>query len=178
VSFWGSGSDVLAGGDCGTDGAVALLAYSLAAPSAGWQRVTLPVSGQLVRLYGGLMLVRASAGLTALWSGRRTASAAWVASAPLPATGAVTTSGRLASGGAWVLMAGRRAAVIAAPGARWRLLTPVPARTAVLASGPDGAIDALVTSRATATIWRLAPGAAAWSTVQTVKVPIQYGSSG
>jgi hypothetical protein len=178
VSFWGSGSDVLAGGDCGTDGAVALLAYSLAAPSAGWQRVTLPVSGQLVRLYGGLMLVRASAGLTALWSGRRTASAAWVASAPLPATGAVTTSGRLASGGAWVLMAGRRAAVIAAPGARWRLLTPVPAGTAVLASGPDGAIDALVTSRATATIWRLAPGAAAWSTVQTVKVPIQYGSSG
>jgi hypothetical protein len=181
VSFWGSGADVLAGGNCGTGGAAALFSYSLAAPSAGWQRVSLPVSGQLVRLDAGLVLMRASAGLTALWSGPRSAdaaSAAWVASAPLPVTGAVTTSGRLASGGAWVLMADRRAAIIAAPGERWRLLTPVPAQTAVLASGPDGAIDALAASGATLTVWRLAPGAAAWSKVQTVEVPIQYGSSG
>jgi hypothetical protein len=180
VSFWGSGADVLAGGDCGTSGAAALFTYSLAAPSAGWQRVSLPVSGQLVRLVGGLVLMRASGGLTALWSGPRTtgaASAAWVASAPLPATEAVITSGRLASGGVWVLMAGRRAAMIAAPGARWQLLTPVPARTVVLASGPDGAVDALAASGTTLTVWRLAPGAAAWSMDQTVQVPIQYGSS-
>jgi hypothetical protein len=181
VSFWTSGADVLAGGNCGTSGAAAVFSYSLAAPSAGWQRVSLPESGQLVRLDGGLVLMRGSAGLTALWSGPRSASrasAAWVASAPLPVTGAVTASGRLASGGAWVLMADRRAAMIAAPGQRWRLLTPVPAQTTVLASGPDGAIDALAASGATLTVWRLAPGAAAWSKAQTVKVPIQYGSSG
>ncbi|HEY6791987.1 MAG TPA: hypothetical protein VI365_32205 [Trebonia sp.] len=53
----------------------------------------------------------------------------------------------------------------------------MPAQTAVLASGPDGAIDALAPSGTTLTVWRLAPGAAAWSRVQTVKVPIQYGSS-
>ena len=181
VSFWGSGADVLAGGSCGTGGAAILFAYSLAAPSAGWQRVSLPVSGQLVRLDDGLVLMRARAGLTVLWSGPRATgadSAAWVASAPLPAPGAVTASGRLASAGAWVLMAGRHAAVIAAPGARWRLLPPAPAETAVLASGPGGAIDALTASGTDLAVWRLAPGAATWSKSQTVKVPIQYGSSG
>jgi hypothetical protein len=180
VSFWGSETDVLAGGTCGTSGAAALFAYSLAAPSAGWQPVRLPVSGQLVRLEAGLVLMRAATGLTALWSGTRTtgvASAAWAASAPLPAAGAVTTSGRLTAGGAWVLMAGRRAAVIAAQGERWRPLAPVPAGTAVLASGPDGAVDALVPSGATLTVWRLVSGAAAWSKVQAINVPVQYGSS-
>jgi hypothetical protein len=47
----------------------------------------------------------------------------------------------------------------------------------VLASGPDGAVDALVPSGATLTVWRLVSGAAAWSKVQAISVPIQYGSS-
>ena len=177
VSLWGSAPDVLAGGNCATSGATSLFAYSLTAPSAGWRRVSLPVAGPLVRLDEGLVLLRASAGLTALWSGTQTSGAAWAASAPLPVTSAVITSGRLAAGGAWVLMAGRRAAVIAAPGARWRPLTPVPSGTVVLASGPDGAIDALTVSGATLTVWRLAPGAAGWAKAQTMQVPIQYGSS-
>jgi hypothetical protein len=177
VSLWGGGPDVFAGGNCATGGATALFSYSLAAPSAGWRRVSLPVAGQLVRLNEGLVLLRTSAGLIALWSGAQTSGAAWAASVPLPVTSAVITSGRLAAGGAWVLMAGRRAAVIATPGARWRPLTPVPAGTAVLASGPDGAIDALAVSGATLTVWRLAPGAAGWLKAQTVQVPIQYGSS-
>lgn len=198
VSFGVSGSAVLAGGTCGTSGTGAVFAYSsgTGSPGAGWQRVSLPVSGQLLRLSGGMALVRGKSGLSAVWlangspaSGSPASSSAVsssTASAPLPLSGGITASGTLAAGGAWVLLPGNRAATVSAPGEsgtpakgtpQWLLLPPVPAHTAVLASGPSGATDALAVTGETLTVWQLTPGATVWSEVETIKVPVQIGSS-
>jgi hypothetical protein len=186
VSFGVSAAQLLAGGTCGTGGTTAMFAYS---PGTGWQRVSLPVAGQLLRLTAGTALVQGKAGLTALFGGfgwyayapltasGQPASAGWNASAALPVSGPVTASGTLPLGGAWVLLPGGRAATIGGPGQQWTLLPPVPARTTVLAAGPDGATDALAVSGTTLTVWRLAPKATVWSKVEAIGVPIQFGSS-
>ncbi len=192
ISFGITGTDLVAGGTCGTSGTTAMFAYS----PGGWQRLSLPVSGQVVRLTDGMALVRGKSGLAALWraagwyayaplaaSAPQPAAAGWVQSAPLPRPGAVVASGTLSPAGAWVLLAGRRAATVSAPGAapgrpQWQPLPAVPAHTAVLASGPGGAVDALAASGQTLTVWRLAANATAWSHAQRISVPVQPGSSG
>jgi hypothetical protein len=169
---------VIAGGTCGAPGTTALFSYS---PGTGWQRESLPVSGQLVRLTGDTALVEGKAGLTALVAGAlQSAPASWSASAALPVSGPVTASGTLSTGGAWVLLPGNRAATVSGAGQQWVLLPPVPAHTTVLASGPAGAVDALTVSGpsgAVLTVWRLLPGGAVWSKVQAINVPVQIGSS-
>jgi hypothetical protein len=179
-------TDVLAGGTCGTGGAAALFSYS---PSTGWQRVSLPVAGQLVRFSGGMALVQGKSGLSALWRDfgwyayaplagtPQPAPTNWSPPAALPVSSPVIASGTLALGGMWVLLPGGRAATIGGPGQQWTLLPPVPAKTTVLAGGPDGATDALAVSGATLTVWRLAPKATVWQKVEAVSVPIQVGSS-
>jgi len=181
-------TNVLAGGTCGTTSGAALFSYS---PGTGWQRVSLPASGQLVRLTGGMALVQGKSGLSALWRGTgwyayaplssastpQPAPTNWSASAALPASGQVIASGTLTLGGAWVLLSGGRAALIGGPGQQWTLLPPVPAKTTVLAAGPDGATDALAVSGFTLTVWRLAPKATVWQKVEAVSVPVQVGSS-
>jgi hypothetical protein len=194
VTFGIMGSGLLAAGRCGARGTTAIFAYS---HSGGWQRFSLPVSGQLVRLAGGMALVRGKAGLTLLWDemlgwyayaplaspGKPSSGTPWLASAPLPATGAITASGELAGAtptaadGAWVLLPGGRAATIAGPGRQWLLLPPVPAATKILASGPGDTVDALAVSGATLTVWRLARAATVWTKIQAIAVPVQYGSS-
>jgi len=181
-------TDVLAGGTCGTNGAAALFSYST---GTGWQRVSMPVSGQLVRLTGTMALVQGRSGLSALWRGTgwyayaslgpsrtpQPAPTSWSTSAALPASGQVVSSGTLSLGGAWVLLSGGRAATIGGPGQQWTLLPPAPAKTTVLAAGPDGATDALAVSGATLTVWRLAPKATVWQKIEAVSVPVQAGSS-
>jgi hypothetical protein len=187
-------TDVLAGGTCGSSGGTALFSYS---PGTGWQRVSLPASGQLVRLAGAMALIQGTSGLSALWRGAgwyaygsalpssASASAStpqpaptnWSAAAALPASGQVIASGTLALDGAWVLLSGGRAAVIGGPGQQWTLLPPVPAKTAVLAAGPDGATDALAVSGTTLTVWRLTPKATVWQQTEAISVPVQAGSS-
>ena len=192
ISFGIPSTEVLAGGTCGTSGTAALFSYS---PGGGWQRLSLPVSGQLLRLTSGMALVQGKSGLSALWrlsfgwyayaplSGTPQAvPTGWTESAALPASGSVTASGTLQLGGAWVLLRGRQAAAISALGAtpgapRWRLLPTVPSDTSVLASGPNGTVDALAVSGDTLTVWRLVLGATGWSKVQAISVPIQSGSS-
>ena len=51
------------------------------------RRLSLPVSGQLVRLWAGTALVRAKAGLTALWGN---GTFHWYAYAPLSSSVAAT----------------------------------------------------------------------------------------
>ncbi|MGH3170441.1 MAG: hypothetical protein ACRDN0_31735 [Trebonia sp.] len=189
LSFGMTDTEILAGGNCGTSGTTAIFSY---APDTGWQRESLPVSGRLVRFTAGTALVEGKAGLVALWlgtgyAGSVTASPAQASqvlstSAPLPVSGSITASGTLSDAGAWVLLSGGRAATVSLTGAtggtpRWVLLPPVPAHTSVLASGPAGSVDALAVSGATLTVWRLATGTTTWSRVETISVPIQYGSS-
>jgi len=186
VSFGTTSAQLLAGGTCGTSGTTAMFTYTT---GTGWQRSALPAAGQLLRLTAGRALVRGKAGLTALFGGfgwyaytpltAATAAPAdaWTASAALPVSGAVVASGTLALGGAWVLLTGGRAATIGGPGQQWTLLPPVPAKTTVLAAGPDGATDALAVSGTTLTVWRLAPKATVWQKAEAISVPIQFGSS-
>jgi hypothetical protein len=191
VSFGPLPTEVLAAGACGATGSAGFFAYS---PGDGWQRLSLPVSGQLVRLGAGTALVRASSGLTALWpkgwfegalasSAKQPSGTAWTASAPLPVTSGVIASGGLAGatatspGGVWVLMPGGQAATIGGPGQQWLLLPPTPAHTSVLASGPGNSVDALAVSGATLTVWQLDRGSTIWTKAQTMSVPVQYGSS-
>jgi hypothetical protein len=191
ISFGIPSTEVLAGGTCGTSGTTALFSYSA---GGGWQRLSLPASGPLVRLTDGMALVRGKSGLAALWRGTGWYAYAplsgtpqpvpthWDESAPLPVSGGIIASGTLQFGGAWVLLPGGRAATISAVGTttavpQWLLLPPVPSHTSVLASGPDGAVDALAASGGTLTVWRLVPKATMWAKVQTISVPIQAGSS-
>jgi hypothetical protein len=186
VSFGPVPTQVLAAGKCGATGDVGLFAYST---GDGWQRVSLPVSGPLVRLGAGTALVQAADGLTALWandaptSSPKSSAATWTASAALPVTNAVTASGGLAgatatsSGGTWVLLPGGQAATIGGPGQQWLLLPPTPAHTTVLASGPGTALDALAVSGSTLTVWQLDHESTVWAKAQTIRVPIQLGSS-
>ena len=182
VSFENKGTDVLAGGTCGTSGTTVIFAYS----GGSWQQVSLPVSGQFVRLTDGVALVRAKAGLTALFNGGWTAYAplattppptVWTKSSPLPVSSAIKASGTLAGGGAWVVLTNGAGATIGGPGQQWLPLPPLPAKTSVLAAGPGGATDALAVSGATVTVWQLAPKATVWTKVQAINVPVQYGSS-
>jgi hypothetical protein len=180
VSFGITGGEALAAGSCGTAGTTAIFSRSLLSPAGEWQRVGLPVSGPLLRLFAaGTALVRAKTGLTTLRGG----AGGWTASAPLPVTGKVIASGELAepasaaADGTWVLLPGGQAATIGGQGKQWLQLPPTPAATSMLASGPDGAVDALAVSGATLTIWRLVPAATVWTKIQTIAVPIQYGSS-
>lgn len=189
VSFGTTSAQLLAGGTCGTSGTTAMFTYS---PGTGWQRITLPAAGQLLRLTAGRALVQGKAGLTALFGGfgwyayapltpatqAGPGPGTWTASAALPVSGPVVASGTLALDGAWVLLPGGRAATIGGPGQQWTLLPPVPGKTTVLAAGPDGATDALAASGTTLTVWRLAPKATVWQKVQAISVPIQVGSSG
>ncbi len=193
VSFGPIPTDVLAAGRCGATGSAGLFSYSA---GHGWQRLSLPVSGQLVRLGAATALVRAKAGLTQLWLGGWYAyaplspssttpfAADWMKSAPLPITNAVTASGALAGAtatspdGTWVLLPGGQAATIGGPGQQWLLLPPTPAHTTVLASGPGTSLDALAVSGDNLTVWQLDHGSTLWAKAQTINVPIQSGSSG
>ena len=191
VSFGMTSSDVLAGGTCGTSGTTAIFSYS---PGTGWQRLNLPVPGRLVRFTDGMALVQGKSGLAALWRGTgwyayaplsgtpQPVPTTWNESPPLPVPDGIIASGTLQVRGAWVLLPGGRAATVSLPGTaggtpQWVPLPPVPAKTSVLASGPDGATDALAVSGTTVTVWRLVPRATAWAKVQTISVPIQAGSS-
>ena len=167
LSFGIKGGEVLVAGTCGT-ASTAVFSHS----ASGWQRVSLPVPGRVVRMMPGLILVASGSRLYAAWD----TATGWAASPTLTASG-VVASGRLAADGAWVLLPGRRAATVAGPGQPWRSLPAVPAGTAVLAAGPGGAVDALAISGSTLTVWRLAGAATAWSKIQTIDVPVQLGSS-
>jgi len=186
VSFGPTAGQVLAAGSCGAGGTTAIFAYS----GGAWQRLRLPVTGQLERLTSGVALERAKAGLTELWApgtgwyayaplsnSKPPTLTGWRASAPLPTTGQIAASGTLVDGGVWVLLPGGQAATIDGPGQQWLLLPPLPAAAKVLASGPGSAIDALAVSGAKVTVWQLAKEATLWAKVQTISVPIQYGSS-
>ena len=102
----------------------------------------------------------------------------WTLSPLLTPGGPALTSASFGPGGtAAIIIPGNRGETITSTGKSWRPLPPLPPGTATLAPGPGGTADALAVNRATLTIWRLAPGGAAWTKTQAINVPIQYGSS-
>ncbi|MBV9206819.1 MAG: hypothetical protein JO037_15840 [Actinobacteria bacterium] len=140
---------------------------------------------RLARGAGGIVaLLLAGNGLfAAWWDGTR-----WTVSAPVRAgrvtAGSLRAAGFGPGGSAWLLLGGGRAETIGGPGASWRSLPSVPPGTATLAppdSGPgpgaaEDSYDALAVAGSRLTVWRLVQ--AAWTKVQLINVPVQYGSSG
>jgi len=110
------------------------------------------------------------AGITAAWyDGGR-----WTLSAPLRAP-AVRSTAIGPDGSVGIILNATRAATLAGPGASWHALPALPRWAATLALGPAGQVDAIAAHGGTFTDWRLAP--AGWSSAQTIKVTIPYGSS-
>jgi hypothetical protein len=103
----------------------------------------------------------------------------WALSPPLRlADGGLTSASFGPAGTATVILASGHAEAIAAATGHWQPLPALPPGTATLAPGATDGWDALAVHQSKLTVWHLAPGGTTWSTIQTMKVPIQYGSSG
>jgi hypothetical protein len=172
----------LAAGTCTGTGQIGLFTFV----AGSWQAAapSLPADAsaqrlQIVRMTstpsGISLLVSATDGashqLFAEWGSP--AGAGWTFSAPLPADEPMA-SGTGTGGATWVLLPGGRAATISRGGG-WQSLPAPPAGTVTLAPGAGGQLDALAAKGSDFTAWRLTGNG--WDKVQTMNVPIQYGSS-
>jgi hypothetical protein len=185
VAYTPAGSPLLAG-TCGRGGRVGVFGetggtWHLAAPA-------LPASlgGQAVRVlrlsrsgHQDVALLEAGAApsisLLAAWSSD---GEHWRLSPVLRAGGSAAVSASFGDGGVGAVLAGDRAETISGPGSSWRRLPARPAgRTVTLTLPGAGPIEALAASAGTLTVWRLTGDPGAWVKAQSVKVPIQYGSS-
>ena len=181
VAYAPSGTP-LAAASCARPGITGIFARS---GTAAWQAVGPVLAARQVTVLrltaiaaGDLALLQASAGsgatLLAAWTRDGTR---WTVSAPLAVgTGQVAASGTGSGGAAWVLLADGRAYEVSGPGSAWRRLPSPPSGTAALAAGPGDAYEALAVASGKLTVYRLTP-AGAWGKLQTLSVPIQYGSS-
>jgi hypothetical protein len=184
VAYTPSGTP-LAAASCARPGTVGIFARSAGTWVAAGPAATGGLTGRpvtVVRLTGtatgDVALLRAGTGsaasLLAAWTSD---GAHWATSSPIAAgAGQVTASGTGPGGAAWVLLADGRADAISGPGATWRRLPAPPPGTATLAAGPGSAFEALAAAGGTLTVYRLSP-AGSWDKLQTLAVPIQYGSS-
>lgn len=100
----------------------------------------------------------------------------WAVSPPLSTGGQAVAAVSFGPGQAVAaIMAGGRGAILA--GDRWEFLPGLPTGTMALAPGTGGAASALAVHGATLTVWQLTGSDASWTRVQTITVPIEYGSS-
>jgi hypothetical protein len=179
VSF-GPNNVPMAAGSCERRGVAGIFAdtggaWQAAGPvlPAGFGGDQIQVLGLASTKEGNAALLLAGDELLAAWSDR----GHWTVSGPDAASGGVSASGFGADGSVWVLLGGGRAEAIGEAGSAWQALPPVPAGTATLAPGTSfGGYDALAVTGSRLTVWQL--GAGAWTKVQVISVPIQYGSSG
>ena len=103
----------------------------------------------------------------------------WALSPPLALGGASPASASFSSEGTVAVSAANgRAEMIASAAGEWESLPTLPAGTAALTPGTGGQAEAMAVDRSTLTIWQLKPLGTEWTKEQTIRVPIQYGSSG
>jgi hypothetical protein len=186
AAFSPSGQPLL-GGTCRHPGTAGIFAETGGTWQAAGPPLPAALAGQAVRVLrmttttsGTVALLAAGTGpatrLLAAWSSG--SGGHWALSPPFPLHGAGLLSASFGPGGtAAVVLSGNRGETLAAPGASWRALPPLPPGTSTLAPGPGAALDALAVHRTILTVWHLAPGSGTWATTQTINVPIQFGSS-
>jgi hypothetical protein len=186
ATFAPPGTPLLAG-SCGRPGTAGIFAGAGGTWSAAGPTIPAALAGQDVTVSrltqtgpGLAALLTAGTGpaasLLAAWSAD--GGGHWTESPPLPLHGAALSSASFGAGGtAAVITTANRGEIIASTEPSWRPLPPLPQGTATLAPGPGGAADALAVHRGTLTVWHLASAATAWTKVQVINVPIQYGSS-
>ena len=192
VAYSPGGTPLLAG-TCGRDGRVGVFGetggtWQLAGPaltpsagapaSLGGQRVQVLRLGRAGNQDVALLETGAapSISLLAAWTGD--GGAHWRLSPVLRAGVTAAVSASFGDEGIGVVLTGNRAETISGPGSSWRRLPALPGgRTVTLALPGTGSTEVLAADAGTLTAWQLAGNPGAWVKTQTIKVPIQYGSS-
>jgi hypothetical protein len=182
VAFSTSGIPLLAG-TCARQGRVGIFSSqrSTTVQAAVPARPAGPVTvlGLATQAGGTTALIQAGTGkaatVTAAWSATGTGS--WRVSAAVPTDGGPISEAIWAGGSAALVLAGGHGAVIAGEGASWRALPALPARTATLALGSAGQLEALTAAGNTLAVWQLGTDSRSWSRLMQVRVTIPYGSS-
>ncbi len=185
---FGASADPVLAGDCTRPGTAGIFALS----DGHWQLAGPALPAALAaRDIDVIRLARTSAGevallaagtadgesLIAAWSSGQ--GRTWTLATPFTMGTSQLRSASLGPAGeVGIVLTAGRGAVIAGPGASWRRLPALPARTATLALGPGAQAEALANTSTVLSVWRLAPGPAVWNRVQIVKIPVPYGSSG
>jgi hypothetical protein len=114
------------------------------------------------------------ASVVAAWSATGTGN--WAVSSPIGVrTGRPRSLQMWADGSAALVLADGRGVTIAGPGASWRPLPALPARTVTLALGQADQMQALTADGQRFAVWQLTAGA--WRQAQRIAVQIPYGSS-
>jgi hypothetical protein len=181
---------LLAGAACDNPGTAGIFGYS----GGAWHAAGPVLPGtvavdriQVLRLTaapaGNVALLLAGPDLFAAWTSD--GGAHWTVSPPLAVGAAGVYSAAFGSGGAvGVLLSSGKTATVGGPGSSWRSLPAAPPDTAVLAFPPAAApaakaaqVEALAAKGTKLTVWQLDPSAGTWASVQTITVPVQYGSS-
>jgi hypothetical protein len=182
VGFTAAGQSEV-GGSCSRPGAAAIFEQE---PGGGWQAVGPAPAGALVAVLG----LATQAGRTtalletgtlrairvlAAWS--VSGSSSWTASSSAGVGARQIRSLQMWGNGSVALVAGDGSGLtIADPGGSWRMLPALPAKTATLALGPAGQLQALSAAGQWLRVWQLGADDN-WSQVQQVKIQIPYGSS-
>jgi hypothetical protein len=171
VSFWTIDTPVAAV-DCAQPGVAGVFRYT----GGAWQPAAplLPAKYardqvRVLRLSGTSALLEAGSDLLAYWWNGTT----WAGPSVLPGGSDVRASGFGPAGSAWVILDDGSAHTLSGQGDAWAGLPALPAGTAVLAPGP--AYQALTVSGSKLGVWQLTAGA--WIKIQSMTVPIVYGSS-
>jgi hypothetical protein len=184
VAFSPAGTPMVAG-TCSRTGTVGIFGVgqgslqSLPAPAvSGGQATVLALSTQDGRTTG-LIRLRTSKDasiVAAWWTG---GSSPWTVSSPLATgTDAARSAAQWPGGGAAVVVGQGTGDTISGQGASWRSLPALPARTATLAAGPTGQVQALAASPNQLVVWQLSASGTTWTQVQVIKVTVPYGTSG
>jgi hypothetical protein len=158
VSFGLAGQPLVAG-DCANRGVAGV--FGTRATPAG-PVVPAGLAGKparVLRMAGSATLLQAGGELAIVWPGY---PAAVTRGNPL-------ATGFGANGATWILLPGRRAEVVAAPGGSWQATPRVPAGTVALAAGPSGSWQAIAAAGRLVNIWQAGP---VWRLIQRVPVPI------
>jgi hypothetical protein len=134
---------------------------------------TATATGALVVVGGG-----GNARLVALWSGNGLRT--WTVSAGQSLDGGALLSTGLSPDGGFVIASKGSDGTVSAwtvggSATQWQPLARLPSGTTSVTSTPDGGYDALVPQQSTLEVYGLA--STGWGRVQSLRVPIQYGSS-
>jgi len=186
VTYTPSGSPLIAG-TCARAGTVAVFTRQAGTWQLAGPELPATLSGRPVRVIRlsqagnrDVALLQAGTGpaasLLAAWTGD---GQSWQLSRPFGLSGAHPVSASLGvDGTVAVVLSGGRGVTVSGPGAAWRALPPLPPGQAVVLALPaPGTTDLLAASGSMLTAWQLIGPATGWTRTQTIKVPIQYGSS-
>jgi hypothetical protein len=179
--------DLLLAGSCSKPAQVALFtggtrAWRATGPAvpASLSRESITVLRLAVTGRDVVVLMQAGTGsdarLVAAWSDN---GARWSLSQPLPLNGAAFASAAFGLAGTVAVTTTKgSAALIDNGGSTWRALPRPPAGTAALASLAGSEVDALAVDQSALTVWQLSQPGSSWERLQSMTVPIQYGSAG